>query len=176
MNYNVGDKVKIKSLDWYNDNKDNDGEVPLIEKHDTIYDFIEEMSVFCGKIVTIKNVWKDDYYNICEDDCHYYWTDEMIEGLALEKGSELPSVVYIPYIIEDSPPLETSTEMCPKIELPTRYYDEVKYEPKMVSLDKVKGWIKENMYECDSGVEKWVNTYFHTFEEMFNDFCKAMEE
>lgn len=24
------------------------------------------------------------------------------------------------------------------------------------------------MYECDSN-EKWVNTYFHTMEEMFND-------
>ena len=52
----------------------------------------------------------------------------MIEGVVLEKGSELPSVTYLPYIIEDSPPLETSTEMCPKIEVPTRYYGEIKDE------------------------------------------------
>ena len=50
-------------------------------------------------------------------------------------------------------------------------------EPKeqMVSLEKVKEWLKNNMYECDSD-EKWVNTYFHTMEEMFNDFEKTIGE
>jgi hypothetical protein len=50
-------------------------------------------------------------------------------------------------------------------------------EPKeqMVSLEKVKEWLKNNMYECDND-EKWVNTYFHTMEEMFNDFEKTMGE
>lgn len=49
-------------------------------------------------------------------------------------------------------------------------------EEKMVSLEKVKKWLKDNMYECDSDDEKWVNTYFHTMEEMFNDFEKTMRE
>ena len=169
MRYKIGDRVKIKSLDWYNQNKDQHGRVAC-----GYHVFTEEMSKFCGCTMIVCN--RTNLGVMTMGGSTNYWTDEMIEGLALEKGSELPSVVYIPYIIEDSPPLETSTEMCPKIELPTRYYDEVKYEPKMVSLDKVKGWIKENMYECDGGVEKWVNTYFHTFEEMFNDFNKAMEE
>lgn len=171
MKYKPGDKIRIKSLDWYNANKNEKG---IISCGD--YNFTELMTPLCGKIVTIKDIEYDSGYIILEDDMVDGWTDEMIEGLALEKGSKLPSVVYIPYIIEDSPPLETSTQMCPKIEVTTRYYGEIKYKPKMVSLDKVKEWIKENMYECDSGDEKWVNTYFHTFEEMFNDFNKAMEE
>ena len=132
MRYKKGDKVKIKSLDWYNANKNEKGIIPCGD-----YNFTELMTPLCGKIVTITDFEYDSGYIILEDDMVDAWTDEMIEGLALEKGSELPSVVYVPYIIEDSPPLETSAEMCPKIEVPTRYYGEVKYEPKMVSLDKV---------------------------------------
>lgn len=45
----------------------------------------------------------------------------------------------------------------------------------MVNSDKVREWIKENMYECDNG-EKWVNTYFHTMKEMLNDLRKTMKE
>ena len=39
----------------------------------------------------------------------------------------------------------------------------------------LKKWLKDNMYECDRD-EKWVNTYFHTMEEMFNDFEKTIGE
>lgn len=123
MRYKIGDRVKIKSLKWYNENKDQHG---FIFCNHICFD--EKMTKFCGKTVTIAAQRNEKYYFIMEDNCLSFWTDEMIEGLALEKGSELPSVVYIPYIIEDSPPLETSTEMCPKIEVPTRYYDEVKVD------------------------------------------------
>lgn len=81
MKYKVGDKVRIKSLEWYNSNKDNDGNVPLIEMCDALYNFVEDMHCFCGKIVTIHNVCHRGYYDIKEDDCCWYWTDEMIECL-----------------------------------------------------------------------------------------------
>ena len=77
MKYKVGDKVRIKSIDWYNSNKDENGVVICgnlslgsINKH------------FCGKTFTIKEV-KKDYYLVIED--MSYWNDEMIEGLADEE-------------------------------------------------------------------------------------------
>lgn len=85
MKYKVGDKVRIKSLDWYNQNKD----VSLIETTNSDYNFIEVMRGFCGKVMTISNV-NSDYYDMVEDDGDYYWTDEMIESLVERDGKIYP--------------------------------------------------------------------------------------
>ena len=73
MKYKVGDKVKIKSLDWYNENKD---ETDDIECSNNIW-FYREMSKFCGKVMTISHI-RADHYTMVEDMVGY-WTDEMIE-------------------------------------------------------------------------------------------------
>lgn len=80
MNYKVGDRVRIKSIDWYNKNKDkfsrvwtSDGQIPF-EKY---------MSHFCGKVMTISFVGINYYAMIGDFVAH--WTDEMIEGLAEEE-------------------------------------------------------------------------------------------
>lgn len=57
MKYKVGDKVLIKSLDWYNENKD---ETNIIECSNNIL-FLQEMSKFCGKVMTISYVGTDYY-------------------------------------------------------------------------------------------------------------------
>ena len=80
MKYKVGDKVRIKSLDWYNQNKD----VSLIESTNSYHNFIAIMQDFCGKVMTISNV-NSDYYDMVEDAGEYFWTDEMIEGLVEEE-------------------------------------------------------------------------------------------
>ena len=47
------------------------------------------MSKFCGKVVTIAAyVSRGDYYDIVEDGNVNYWSDEMFEGLAIEKPQE----------------------------------------------------------------------------------------
>lgn len=43
----VGDKIKIKSLDWYNKNKNEDGDI----LEEMPYPFSERMSEFCGKLL-----------------------------------------------------------------------------------------------------------------------------
>ena len=79
MKYKVGDKVKIKNIDWYNNNKIH-GRVNC-----GYWDFVNGMDKFCGKTMTIKEVNKDSHcYTISEDDELWSWTDEMIEGFASE--------------------------------------------------------------------------------------------
>ena len=85
MKYNVGDKVRIKSLDWYNENKDEDGNVWLMTTTHSKYNFIEPQSDFCGKVVTIEEVYRN-FYTITDPETDFYWTDEMIEGLAEEEN------------------------------------------------------------------------------------------
>ena len=79
MKYKPGDKVKIKSLEWYNANKNEKGIIPCGD-----YNFTKLMTLLCGKIVTIKDFEYDSGYIILEDDMVNAWTDEMIEGLADE--------------------------------------------------------------------------------------------
>lgn len=80
MNYNVGDKVRVESLEWYNKNKNKYGN---IHYGDNRVFFESKMSKFCGSILTIKNIDIDmEAYEVEEN--RYYWTDDMIEGLAEE--------------------------------------------------------------------------------------------
>ena len=82
MKYKVGDRVLIKSLDWYNENKDKDGIVEL-----STHLFTPGMSQFCGKVMTISDVFEDidDNGVYYMEEIDYDWTDEMIEGLVEEE-------------------------------------------------------------------------------------------
>ena len=73
MKYNIGDKVRVKSLEWYNANKDKDGDI----KCQGIAYFSHPMSEFCNEIVTIYEVLEDDFYLIQEDGQIFEWTDDM---------------------------------------------------------------------------------------------------
>lgn len=77
MKYKVGDKVRIKSIDWYNKNKNEYGDIDC-----GAYTFTYGMTKFCGKIVTILHCYNHGCYTIKEDDNDYTFTSKMIEGLA----------------------------------------------------------------------------------------------
>jgi len=83
MRYKLGDKVKIKSLEWYNENKDDAGFIFC-----NYICFDEKMTEFCGKTVTIAAQRNEKYYFIMEDNCLSFWTDEMIECLVDEEPQE----------------------------------------------------------------------------------------
>lgn len=83
MKYKVGDKVRIKSIDWYNKNKDEDGYINCGE-----YYFVPCMSVFCGKMLIIDTSFKDGTYQMEGDEDEFLFTDEMIEGLAEEESEK----------------------------------------------------------------------------------------
>ena len=87
MKYKAGDKVRIKSLDWYNTNKNDFG---LIFCNNICFD--EKMIEFCGKTVTIVAQRDNKYYYIKEDNCLSFWSEDMIEGLADEPQEKMVSL------------------------------------------------------------------------------------
>lgn len=66
----VGDRVKIKSREWYEKWKNPCGNV------DVIYSFVEDMSMFCGGILEVENNTK---YGISLKGVDYTWSLEMFE-------------------------------------------------------------------------------------------------
>ena len=82
LKYKAGDQVRIKSLDWYNENKNHCGEIPLFKPSGL---FVPDMSRYCNNIMTIKDICYGTCYRMKEDFWNYNWTDEMIEGLVEEE-------------------------------------------------------------------------------------------
>lgn len=71
-NLKVGDRVKVKSLEWYNSNKNKRGE---IVKDDII--LVKEMSAYCGKEVEIEKIYSNGIVVLKSND--WYWSDWMFE-------------------------------------------------------------------------------------------------
>lgn len=77
MKYKIGDTVKIKSLEWYNNNRD--GYSSLIQNE---IRFTYPMSKYCGKIATIMSMGSDnDLYIIDIDKGKWCWYDWMLEDI-----------------------------------------------------------------------------------------------
>ena len=83
----VGQKVTIKSLDWYNSNKNEQTGIVTL----TTESFVKDMSEYCGKTATILDAFKDldgesdaIIYRIDLDERGWNWTDEMFEPEMVE--------------------------------------------------------------------------------------------
>lgn len=77
MKYKVGDKVRIKSNQWYITNKDNLGRVKTKSNS-----FNDNMSVYCGMVATITNIgtgFKKIDYSIDIDNGYWCWPIEAFE-------------------------------------------------------------------------------------------------
>ena len=85
MKYKNGDRVRIKSLDWYNANKDQHGRVAC-----GYHVFTEDMSKFCGFTMIVCN--RTNLGVMTMGGSASYWTDEMIEGLADEPQEKMVSL------------------------------------------------------------------------------------
>ena len=97
MKYKVGDKVRIKSTDWYKQMLSIPNK--LVWQNKLTNDFTgiwcgshifeESMFGFLGKIMTIQEVGID-FYLMEEDTCGYEFNDEMIEGLVEDESLTVP--------------------------------------------------------------------------------------
>ena len=102
MKYKVGDKVRIKSLDWYNENKiceisefmHSQGIRSYVECNG--FRFLDVMCEYCGKILTIDSISEcldgSKRYIMREPAIGFGFTDDMIEGLADEPQDKMVSL------------------------------------------------------------------------------------
>lgn len=73
MKHNVGDKVRIKSKEWWDKQPKNKwGSIKFKES------FTESMTIYCGKECTIEEVGHSAYF-IDIDNGTFKWTDEMFD-------------------------------------------------------------------------------------------------
>ena len=95
MKYKIGDKVKIKSLEWYNKMK---GPAGFIYLNDFGILFMEEMNVFCGKTATVVSN-SGEQYQIDIDKNRWCWKDWMFEDDYLNEsdsnGAELKYTIEV---------------------------------------------------------------------------------
>lgn len=76
MDLKVGQKVRVLSSEWYAANKNKSGEVTNCGD----IGFIAEMAYYCGKLVTIAELYLEEGYFCIEEDNHtYMWSEGMIE-------------------------------------------------------------------------------------------------
>lgn len=76
--FKVGDVVKVKSLDWYNKHKGENGYI-IVERN---HPFTEEMKEFCGKYFCINDISENGiYFKGISDFVFYDW---MIEDQVYE--------------------------------------------------------------------------------------------
>ena len=74
MKYKVGDKVKIKNIEWYNKNKDVNGTVNVPKG------FTMLMAKYCTLTAVIVKADNNEY-RINLDKAFFSWSDEMFEGI-----------------------------------------------------------------------------------------------
>lgn len=179
MKYKVGDRVKIKSLDWYNENKTIHGDIWF----DNVV-FVGGQSLYCGCELTIRLVTDDSYYVIEND---YYWTDEMIEGLAEPIDCKKCGLIYMStrcLFMDDCPHNQPKNT----VEIPKGwiYKDEngnvinaqkIVLEKKPSKTEDIIKWLRE----CD--MTKYIGVLYSgmctiTFdtEGLITDFLKTVED
>ena len=157
MKYKVGDKVRIKSIDWYNKNKTSEfGDIDC-----GAMPFMNYMVEFCNSIVTISNVnSKDEFYDIEEDHASNGWTDEMIEGLAEEIPKFKPNDI-----------VDTNDNLYGYITDDIKYDEDKKSFKYYVSFIVDGGYYYEYQLKLHKSKDKpdmgEVSDGYHTFNELY---------
>lgn len=84
MKFKKGDKVRVKSLEWYNGNKDTEGNI-INKWNYPLINFIKDMARYCGQIFQILEI-ENDYYLL--HDNAFCWQDWMLEDEVVGENIE----------------------------------------------------------------------------------------
>lgn len=202
MIYKKGDRVRIRSLEWYNANKTSEG---VVNFHNLLF-FDELMSEFCGKVVTIDvYIPRGNYYEIKEDGKVNLWSDEMFECLVERNGKTYPYKIGDRVILKGNNRRATITDLKYNswgnlsyyikidndkdiiVDYPTELllpYDSVvndvvdtKPQDKMVSLNKVCEMLYAMLTTQDINDYDYVTApAYDNVEDFVEDFRKTMEK
>ena len=85
MKFKVGDKVRVKSLEWYNENEDGG----LINFKKGPF-FTKGMSIYCGKEAIIKRIDGNSY--ILDLDTSYFFAEDSVEPISDEFGLQVDNI------------------------------------------------------------------------------------
>lgn len=102
MKYKVGDKVKIKSLEWYNNSQKS--EYGSVKHDDAGNSFVPLMIPYCGMEANITEI-EGSYYILDVDNGAWWWQDFMFEeAFAYDQNYEQLKEIAIELIRADVSP------------------------------------------------------------------------
>lgn len=165
MKYKVGDKVRIKNLDWYYENRDK---IDQIDCGNVC--FVRNMATLCGKIVTISSILPTlEAYRIEEDDGEFNWTDEMIERLMERDGKTYPYKIGDRVVLKGKNRCATITDLKYDSFGNLSYYINIDNDkdnsivyPTDLLLpydNKVEGLVEEKIGLVDTLSSRWINEF-----------------
>lgn len=94
MKYKVGDKVKVRSREWW-DKHEKNGDVLVKRNYSNMLFFTKGMTDYCRETVTIASVCHErDSYKIEEDNMIWEWCDGMFEPAYTYADLDLPDWWY----------------------------------------------------------------------------------
>ena len=82
LKFKVGDKVRVRSLEWYGSNKNVHGDIYNTIDHNV---FVRAMARCCGKELNIVRI-KNDFYVVKEN--IFCWQDWMLEDEAVTEEKQ----------------------------------------------------------------------------------------
>ena len=101
--YKVGDKVRIKSKEWFDSQpKDKDGDIITPEGY-LLY-FFRSMQVYCGKVYTIESISTNDHLINFKEDNRIWesWMFDPVEEDKIEVGDLVTNKDKIQYVIAEN--------------------------------------------------------------------------
>ena len=103
MKYKVGDKVRIKSLEWYNNSQKS--EYGSVKHDDGGNSFVSLMIPYCGMEANITEV-EGSYYILDVDNGDWWWQDFMFEeAFAYDQNYEQLKEIAIELIRANANPM-----------------------------------------------------------------------